>query len=379
MVPQLKEHPIIYDLAFGLFGSFYKKNIIAKSTENIPDKEPAIIMSNHVRKIDPVMFNLVIKKHLFYMAKEDIINNEFPLNLLNPTVTYFLQFINSYPADRTNMKLKQFSVFYEIIKEDKHLIVFPTGGRSRSGKIRDWYEKEILREKVKKGPEDIAKLICGLYVSGLKRKDEETKKKIEKLKIIPAGIIYDTIKKNIFINLGKPKKINLRYLNKLKGAERKEAMKDEGEKIISGIESLVNVNLDSLCADFLCESVRKVVNRELDNHPGRYKLDEGSFTEGVYLIANKVLKLKEIYTDPNLKNDSYISNYVEEFFNWLNKEKFIELDKNGGKVNVEKVLESPFKNKNPRHLANRISHFNKITEIIKGEVKERDNIITYVS
>ena len=29
MVPQLKEHPIIYDLAFGLFGSFYKKNIIA--------------------------------------------------------------------------------------------------------------------------------------------------------------------------------------------------------------------------------------------------------------------------------------------------------------------------------------------------------------
>ena len=379
MAPQLKEHPTIYDLVFRSFDSFYEKRIIAKGTENIPDKGPAIIMSNHVRKIDPVMFNSAIKKHLFYMAKEDIIHDEFPSNLLNPTVTYFLHFINSYPANRINMKTKQFSVFYEIIKENKHLIVFPTGGRSLSGKIRGWYEKETFRKKVKKGPEDIAKLIRGLYVNGLKRKDEKTKKKIENLKIIPAGIIYDIITKDIFINLGEPKKINLRYLNKLKSVERKEAMKDEGEKIISGIESLVNVNLDSLCAGFLCESVRKIVNQELDNCIGRYKLDEGSFTEGVYLIVNKVLKLKEIYTDTNLKDGSYISNYVEEFFTWLNKEKFMEFNKSSKKVNVEKVLESPFKKKNPRHLANRISHFKKISEIIKEEVRERDSMVTYVS
>ncbi len=111
-----------------IFIFFYKLffRYDVSGAENIPEKGGVIIASNHLSYLDPPLIGIAIKRRAFYMAKSSLFRN--------PLISWFVKMF-SIPVDRDATKPSTIKTAVKLLKEGKVLVIFPEGGRSRSGDI----------------------------------------------------------------------------------------------------------------------------------------------------------------------------------------------------------------------------------------------------
>lgn len=110
------------------FKLFFRWQVYGR--ENIPEKGPFIVCSNHINWIDPVFiacsFPSRIKIH--FMAKEELFQKNF-------LVTFVLTRLGAFPVKRDTADISAIKKFLQLLKEGQVLGLFPEGTRSKTGKL----------------------------------------------------------------------------------------------------------------------------------------------------------------------------------------------------------------------------------------------------
>lgn len=93
--------------------------------ENIPKDRGVIFCSNHISNIDPVLWIIVIRKRLCFMAKKELFNNKL--------LGWFLQKVDVFGIDRGKRDIGAIKKAIRIVKNGDILGLYPEGTRSKDG------------------------------------------------------------------------------------------------------------------------------------------------------------------------------------------------------------------------------------------------------
>ncbi|WP_422443775.1 lysophospholipid acyltransferase family protein [Thermoanaerobacterium sp. DL9XJH110] len=94
---------------------------------NFPEEGPVIIFSNHRSMWDPVIIGCVLKRPVYFMAKQELFKI--------PVFGFVLRNINAFPVRRDNADRKAIKRGLEILSSGKVLGIFPEGTRSKTGEL----------------------------------------------------------------------------------------------------------------------------------------------------------------------------------------------------------------------------------------------------
>jgi len=108
----------IFRLVFGL-------KVIG--AERVPSEGRIILAANHISALDPPAVGVSTSRELYFLAKKEL----FSVPLLGFTIKH----LNSIPVDRGASDIRALKTFISILKQDKAVILFPEGTRSRDGQI----------------------------------------------------------------------------------------------------------------------------------------------------------------------------------------------------------------------------------------------------
>jgi 1-acyl-sn-glycerol-3-phosphate acyltransferase len=94
-----------------------------RGRENVPTTGPLIIASNHRAHVDPPYVSQVTKRHIFYMAKEELFTTSKPFAKL-------LYALGAFPVRRGESDRAALRKAISLLKEGRVLGIFPEGTRS---------------------------------------------------------------------------------------------------------------------------------------------------------------------------------------------------------------------------------------------------------
>jgi 1-acyl-sn-glycerol-3-phosphate acyltransferase len=97
--------------------------------DRIPAENGLIIASNHIAGADPFLLGAAVPRELWFMAKKEL----FEPFLLGK----FIKKVNAFPVDRFGFDLEVVKKSILLLKQDKALIMFPEGTRSKDGRIME--------------------------------------------------------------------------------------------------------------------------------------------------------------------------------------------------------------------------------------------------
>lgn len=125
----MKETPLWYhllrELAIIIFKGLFDIKIQGK--ENIPLKGGAILASNHLSYLDPVVIGLLVPRKINFMAKRELFENFL--------FRCFISKLGAFPVRRERLDRKTYQRTLGLLKEGKILVLFPEGTRSRKGNL----------------------------------------------------------------------------------------------------------------------------------------------------------------------------------------------------------------------------------------------------
>ncbi len=99
--------------------------------ENIPDtpgQPPLILCCNHISEIDPVFLEMCQKRHVFFMAKEEIFRSRL-------SSWFFGKQLGAFPVKRGAGDTTALDTARAIVGDGRLLGIFPEGTRSRDGQL----------------------------------------------------------------------------------------------------------------------------------------------------------------------------------------------------------------------------------------------------
>ncbi len=97
--------------------------------ENVPSRGPVIVVSNHLSNVDPALVAAAFPYRPAFLAKKEL--------FANPALGWFLRGYGAFPLDRGRADLKALNwALTQINENNRALIVFPEGTRSRSGALQ---------------------------------------------------------------------------------------------------------------------------------------------------------------------------------------------------------------------------------------------------
>ena len=349
----------LYEKTLHLFENiFNKKNVLSvELKEKLPEKGPVIILPNHMNYLDPAWIALAFHKntekmvHLDFMMQDKFLGNEGPLSHLN---SLFNMVINNYSAhiiDRDNPTITQTKEFVTLLRnQEKFLVVFPGGQRSRTGNYN---------EKYKERETNAIKMV------------NTAQKKGCPVKVIESAIAYNNLTKKITVSFG-----NVRYF------ESKETGKSLlNEKIDSftsemwkNIGSLVKANLDSIGAYYLYEYCNESLKG--NNPKNNVYINRTELNNDLFLIVNESNNLNKTNLDACLLDKDYFSKEFNDFMQYWEKKGILKVKENKYILNKKETLNR--ESGSGRiikvdivYAKNRIGHYDGLTERIKNQVKKR--------
>ncbi|WP_053219381.1 lysophospholipid acyltransferase family protein [Virgibacillus senegalensis] len=95
--------------------------------ENVPEKGPVIICSNHISNFDPPVVGITSPRNIYFMAKEELFNNTF----LNGLLTR----LHAFPIKRGMKDRNALRQALKILEEGNTLGLFPEGTRNKTGEV----------------------------------------------------------------------------------------------------------------------------------------------------------------------------------------------------------------------------------------------------
>lgn len=110
-----------------IFGFFY--NIKLEGLENLPEKGPLIICSNHTSAIDPIMLGVMMPyKRIYSMAKAELFRNKL--------IGWLMYKLYVFPVKRGEADLKSIKTSLKVLKDGEIMGIFPEGTRNRTGEVK---------------------------------------------------------------------------------------------------------------------------------------------------------------------------------------------------------------------------------------------------
>ncbi|RKQ37677.1 lysophospholipid acyltransferase family protein [Oceanobacillus halophilus] len=103
----------------------YRIKVIGK--ENIPNKGPVLICSNHISNFDPPVVGITSPRDIYFMAKGELFEKKFLGGLLTR--------IHAFPVKRGLADRNALRNGLKILEEGNTLGLFPEGTRSKTGEI----------------------------------------------------------------------------------------------------------------------------------------------------------------------------------------------------------------------------------------------------
>ena len=100
----------------------------AEGMENIPAEGPAILASNHVSYLDPPLISALVKRPIYFMAKDEVFHV--------PLLGSFLRSIGTIPVRRGRPDVGAVRRALRVLERGDILGIFPEGTRNRTGDLR---------------------------------------------------------------------------------------------------------------------------------------------------------------------------------------------------------------------------------------------------
>ena len=124
----MKETPLWYYFLWGfnliIFKVSFKIKIRGKG--NIPSKGPAVVASNHLSYLDPIVLGLTTPRRMNFIAKEELFGN----SLFRALITQ----LGAFPLKRERFDRAGYERALAILRKGGILTLFPEGTRAQHGK-----------------------------------------------------------------------------------------------------------------------------------------------------------------------------------------------------------------------------------------------------
>jgi 1-acyl-sn-glycerol-3-phosphate acyltransferase len=120
---------IIYWLAYYLINLYLKivHKFVVKGKEKVPKYGPLIVVSNHVSYLDPPIVGAAVKRHLHFMAKQELFEKKW--------FGYILNQMGTFPVKRGVPDKSAIRKSLNILNNDQALCMFPEGTRIKTGEL----------------------------------------------------------------------------------------------------------------------------------------------------------------------------------------------------------------------------------------------------
>lgn len=93
--------------------------------DHVPREGSAVICSNHLSLLDPPLIGSSIKRHVHFMAKEELFRI--------PVLSYFLPKIHAFPVKRGQSDMKAIKTAIQVLRSGELFGIFPEGTRAKEG------------------------------------------------------------------------------------------------------------------------------------------------------------------------------------------------------------------------------------------------------
>ena len=113
---------------------FFRLHISGR--ENIPKRGGFILVGNHQSYLDPIFVGGPLKRHLYFLTRDDLFDNRL-FGLL-------LSSVNTIPVKREQADLAAMKTVINKLKEGHGVCLFPEGARCSDGKIAPFKKGFVL-------------------------------------------------------------------------------------------------------------------------------------------------------------------------------------------------------------------------------------------
>jgi 1-acyl-sn-glycerol-3-phosphate acyltransferase len=108
-----------------IFRPLYR--IQAIGAEQFPKEGGVLLCCNHISNFDPIVVGIMIKRNVYYMAKEELFKM--------PVFGKIVAMCNAFPVKRGMSDREALRKALKVLKEGHVLGLFPEGTRSRTGEL----------------------------------------------------------------------------------------------------------------------------------------------------------------------------------------------------------------------------------------------------
>ena len=98
--------------------------------ENVPDKGPFILASNHQSYLDPILCGVGLKRRLIFLARDSLFRNKF--------FTCLIYSLNAIPIKRDQADISSVRAVIARLKQGCGVCLFPEATRTNDGKIQQF-------------------------------------------------------------------------------------------------------------------------------------------------------------------------------------------------------------------------------------------------
>lgn len=120
-------HALKWSVANPIFQNYFQGRIYG--AENVPPKEPLVIVSNHASNYDPPIVSNSVRRPVAYMAKEELFKI--------PVFRKVIQVYGAYPVNRTSTDRTTIRAALKYLDQGWAVGIFLQGTRTPDGRIPD--------------------------------------------------------------------------------------------------------------------------------------------------------------------------------------------------------------------------------------------------
>ena len=118
-------YSILRGLAIAVFKIFFAMKIEGK--ENIPRRGGAILASNHLSYLDPIVLGIFVPRRVNFMAKEELFENFF--------FRWMIVKLGAFPTKRNRIDRTTYRTVLKLLQKREVVVLFPEGTRNTDGTI----------------------------------------------------------------------------------------------------------------------------------------------------------------------------------------------------------------------------------------------------
>ncbi|NLZ53568.1 MAG: 1-acyl-sn-glycerol-3-phosphate acyltransferase, partial [Thermoanaerobacteraceae bacterium] len=123
--------------------------------DDFPEHNAVIVYSNHKSMWDPVIIGCLLKRPIYFMAKEELFSY--------PLFGFIIKKLNAFPVKRGTPDRKAIKKALQVLNNKQVLGIFPEGTRSKDGKLLEPESGVALIAAKSKDVMLVPVAICGSY------------------------------------------------------------------------------------------------------------------------------------------------------------------------------------------------------------------------